>query len=52
MGLESESNDTLRLMNKRVTVEQGVLAVHLFPRAGIGTVGFFMVGYPEETMVR
>jgi len=50
LGLESGSNDTLRLMNKRVTVEQGVLAVHLFSRAGIGTAGFFMVGYPEETI--
>ena len=50
LGLESGSNDTLRLMNKRVTVEQGIRAVHLFSRAGIGTAGFFMVGYPNETI--
>jgi anaerobic magnesium-protoporphyrin IX monomethyl ester cyclase len=50
LGLESGSNETLRLMNKRVTVEQGVRAVHLFSRAGIGTAGFFMVGYPGETL--
>jgi anaerobic magnesium-protoporphyrin IX monomethyl ester cyclase len=49
LGLESGSNDTLRLMNKRVTVEQGIRAVHLFSQAGIGTAGFFMVGYPKET---
>jgi anaerobic magnesium-protoporphyrin IX monomethyl ester cyclase len=49
LGLESGSNDTLRLMNKRVTVEQGKEAVRLFSRAGIGTAGFFMVGYPGET---
>jgi len=49
-GLESGSNETLRLMNKRVTVEQGIRAVHLFSRAGIGTAGVFMVGYPEETV--
>jgi anaerobic magnesium-protoporphyrin IX monomethyl ester cyclase len=49
LGLESGSNETLRLMNKRVTVEQGVRAVDLFSRAGIGTAGFFMVGYPGET---
>jgi anaerobic magnesium-protoporphyrin IX monomethyl ester cyclase len=50
LGLESGSNETLRLMNKRVTVEQGVRAVHLFSQAGIGTAGFFMVGYPKETL--
>jgi radical SAM superfamily enzyme YgiQ (UPF0313 family) len=50
LGLESGSNETLRLMNKRVTVEQGIRAVHLFSQAGIGTAGFFMVGYPKETI--
>jgi anaerobic magnesium-protoporphyrin IX monomethyl ester cyclase len=50
LGLESGSNETLRLMNKRVTVEQGIRAVHLFSQAGIGTAGFFMVGYPGETV--
>jgi anaerobic magnesium-protoporphyrin IX monomethyl ester cyclase len=50
LGLESGSDETLRLMNKRVTVEQGTEAVSLFSRAGIGTAGFFMVGYPGETI--
>ena len=50
LGLESGSNETLRLMNKRVTVEQGIRAVHLFSQAGIGTAGFFMVGYPNESI--
>ncbi|HJX55322.1 MAG TPA: radical SAM protein [Methanoregula sp.] len=50
LGLESGSNETLGLMNKRVTVEQGIRAVHLFSQAGIGTAGFFMVGYPGETI--
>jgi anaerobic magnesium-protoporphyrin IX monomethyl ester cyclase len=50
LGLESGSNETLGLMNKRVTVEQGIRAVHLFAGAGIGTAGFFMVGYPGETI--
>lgn len=49
LGLESGSDETLRLMNKRVTVEQGIRAVKLFTEAGIGTAGFFMVGYPGET---
>ena len=50
LGLESGSNDTLRLMNKRVTVDQGTRAVDLFSQAGVGTAGFFMVGYPGETI--
>jgi anaerobic magnesium-protoporphyrin IX monomethyl ester cyclase len=51
LGLESGSNETLGLMNKRVTVEQGIRAVQLFSEAGIGTAGFFMVGYPGESIV-
>jgi anaerobic magnesium-protoporphyrin IX monomethyl ester cyclase len=50
LGLESGSNKTLGLMNKRVTVEQGIRAVGLFSKAGIGTAGFFMVGYPGESI--
>lgn len=50
LGLESGSDATLRLMNKRTTVAQGVRAVELFAAAGVGTAGFFMVGYPGETV--
>ena len=50
LGLESGSDETLRLMNKQVTVQQGIHAVELFSKAGIGTAGFFMVGYPDETI--
>ena len=50
LGLESGSDATLRLMNKRTTVAQGVRAVELFAGAGVGTAGFFMVGYPGETV--
>lgn len=50
LGLESGSDETLRLMNKRVTVAQGIRAVRLFSRTGIGTAGFFMVGYPGESI--
>jgi len=49
LGLESGSNETLRQMNKRVTVERGIRAVHLFSKAGISTAGFFIVGYSKET---
>ena len=49
LGLESGSQATLRLMNKQVTVEDGVRTVHLYREAGIETAGFFIVGYPGET---
>jgi anaerobic magnesium-protoporphyrin IX monomethyl ester cyclase len=50
LGLESGSDETLRLMKKRTTVADGVRAVHLFNSAGIRASGFFMVGYPGESM--
>jgi anaerobic magnesium-protoporphyrin IX monomethyl ester cyclase len=50
LGLESGNDETLRLMGKRTTVADGVRAVHLFHRAGIATAGFFLVGYPGESV--
>jgi anaerobic magnesium-protoporphyrin IX monomethyl ester cyclase len=50
LGLESGSNETLRLMNKRTTVEDGMKAVSLFSRAGIKIGAFFIVGYPGESV--
>ncbi|MDD1718972.1 MAG: radical SAM protein, partial [Methanoregulaceae archaeon] len=50
LGLESGNDETLRLMGKRSTVADGIRAVRLFRDAGIGTSGFFMVGYPGETV--
>ena len=49
LGLESGSQATLKLMNKQVTVEDGVRTVHLYREAGIETAGFFIVGYPGES---
>jgi anaerobic magnesium-protoporphyrin IX monomethyl ester cyclase len=51
LGLESGSQATLDLMNKQVTVEQGVRAAELYRRAGIEVAAFFIVGYPGETVV-
>jgi len=48
-GLESGNDETLRLMGKRASVQEGIEAVHLFRRVGIETSGFFIVGYPGET---
>jgi anaerobic magnesium-protoporphyrin IX monomethyl ester cyclase len=50
LGLESGSQDTLDLMKKQVTVEEGIRAVHLYREAGIEVAGFFIVGYPGETV--
>jgi anaerobic magnesium-protoporphyrin IX monomethyl ester cyclase len=50
LGLESGSQMTLQLMNKRVTVEEGIRTVHLYREAGIEVAGFFIVGYPGETV--
>ena len=49
MGLESGDNETLRLMNKKTTVESGIRAVHQLHDSGIRVGGFFIVGYPGET---
>jgi anaerobic magnesium-protoporphyrin IX monomethyl ester cyclase len=49
LGLESGSQNTLGLMNKRATVEDGVLATETYHQAGIEVAAFFMVGYPGET---
>ena len=50
LGLESGDNKTLKLMKKETTVEQGIRAVSIIKKAGIETVGFFIVGYPGETL--
>jgi len=50
LGLESGSQATLQLMNKKATLEEGINAVHLFHKAGIKVAAFFIVGYPGETV--
>ena len=49
LGLETGSENTLKVMNKQATLEEGINAVLLFHRAGIEVAGFFIVGYPGET---
>ena len=49
LGLESGSQDTLTLMNKHLSLADGVRAVELYRRLGIGVAAFFIVGYPGET---
>jgi len=49
LGLESGSDATLRLMNKRVTVAEGRRATRVYREAGVEVAAFFIVGYPGET---
>jgi anaerobic magnesium-protoporphyrin IX monomethyl ester cyclase len=50
LGLETGSNETLRLMNKKATLENGIEAVQCFRQAGINVAAFFIVGYPGESI--
>jgi len=50
LGLETGSQATLQLMNKKATLEEGINAVHQFRTAGIEVAAFFIVGYPGETV--
>ena len=50
LGLETGSQATLDLMNKKATVEEGIHAVHEFRQAGIEVAAFFIVGYTGETL--
>ncbi len=50
MGVESGSEEILRRMKKGITLEQVKKAFRLAKEAGIETVGYFMFGYPGETL--
>ena len=50
LGLETGSQETLELMNKKATLLEGIQAVHSFHAAGIQVAAFFIVGYPGETV--
>jgi anaerobic magnesium-protoporphyrin IX monomethyl ester cyclase len=50
LGLETGNQETLKLMKKQASLEEGQNAVHLFHKAGIEVAAFFIVGYPGETV--
>jgi anaerobic magnesium-protoporphyrin IX monomethyl ester cyclase len=50
LGLETGNQDTLKLMKKQASLEEGQNAVQLFHNAGIEVAAFFIVGYPGETI--
>jgi anaerobic magnesium-protoporphyrin IX monomethyl ester cyclase len=49
LGLESGSPATLKLMNKKATLADGLNAVRYFKNAGVEVAAFFIVGYPGES---
>jgi len=50
LGLETGNQGTLKLMNKKATIDEGKNAVQQFHNAGIEVAAFFIVGYPGESI--
>ncbi|MFH1210169.1 MAG: radical SAM protein [archaeon] len=50
VGIESGSDRILRLMNKNLTTSKIKEKVDLLTNEGLDVVGFFIVGYPGETI--
>ncbi|MDD5628645.1 MAG: radical SAM protein, partial [Elusimicrobia bacterium] len=50
MGVESGSDDVLRLMNKRTTVKDNARALARLARHGIKVVASVLLGFPGETV--
>lgn len=48
-GIESASQDILDIIDKNITVGQSEEAVRLTREAGMQTIGYFMIGSPNET---
>ncbi|MFW9780639.1 MAG: B12-binding domain-containing radical SAM protein [Candidatus Heimdallarchaeota archaeon] len=49
IGIESGSNEILRLMRKNFTIKEAISACKVITRHRIGLDAFFMVGFPQET---
>lgn len=50
LGIESGSDYVLSLMNKNITTADVISGVETFKRNGLECAGFFIVGYPGETV--
>lgn len=48
-GLESGSNNSLKLMKKNTTIEENYKAIKLAKKEGLQTLGFYIIGFPWET---
>jgi radical SAM superfamily enzyme YgiQ (UPF0313 family) len=49
LGIESADQDILNAANKKITVEDTINAVALCDKAGIHSLGYFILGLPGET---
>ncbi len=49
LGLESGSDESLKLMKKGTTVEENKKAVKLIKKYGLKIFGFYLIGFPWET---
>jgi len=49
-GIESGNEDVLKLMNKKINLAEVIRGVEIFKNNGINVEGFFIVGYPGETI--
>lgn len=49
IGIESGSNEILKHINKRITVEQAEEAVRIIKSSGISVEANFILGHPHET---
>ncbi|MFH1367121.1 MAG: radical SAM protein [Patescibacteria group bacterium] len=50
LGIESGSDEILKKMNKMITREQIIKGMKLIKSFGYETVGYFLLGYPGETV--
>jgi len=50
LGIESGSNEILKVINKQISVEQTERAVEIIKKAGIGISANFILGHPNETL--
>lgn len=51
LGIESGSERVLRLMKKNQSIAQIRQAIKMIRRAGIDIAGFFIIGFPQESIV-
>jgi anaerobic magnesium-protoporphyrin IX monomethyl ester cyclase len=50
LGIESGNDEVLEIMNKKIDLKKVVKGVGIFKSNGIKCAGFFIVGYPGETL--
>ena len=50
LGIESGSNEILKAINKKITVEEAERAVKIIKKEGIAVAADFILGHPGETL--